>query len=343
MGARWAYTPAMAETAPRVTVVIPCHNSLRWLPETLGAVLDQTYGDLEVVLVDDGGDDDLAGWAAQLDDDRVRVVRQDNAGVAAARNRGVAEGAGELVAFCDSDDVLLPHAVAAMVGRYDLAVAESDAHGEVGLVYGWYDVIQADGMPTGRVEAHEAEGDAWPAFVTENPVGMSATLVPAAVFGELGGFEINRDRFPIDVEDWDLWIRIADRYRVALVRDVLYHYRRHDQNSSTAVDSLDSAYRSLLRRAFDGQPPERLALRPAATAHVERILGWQSLNDDRDHRRALAYRRSARRHHPATMLRADYWRLGAAARAMSVSGQFGYETVRGWAGAARRALRLRRS
>jgi glycosyltransferase involved in cell wall biosynthesis len=332
----------MAETIPLVTVVIPCHNSLRWLPETLGAVLDQTFGDFEVVLVDDGGDDDLAGWAEGRGDARVRVVRQDNAGVAAARNRGVAEARGELVAFCDSDDVWVPHALEALVGRYREAAAEPGGR-PVGLVYGWYDVVHADGTPTGRVEAHVAEGEAWGALVVENPVGMSATLVPRAVFEELGGFEVNRDRFPIDVEDWDLWIRIADRHRLAVVRDVLYHYRRHDQNSSTAVESLDAAYRNLLRRTFDGQPPDRLALRPSATARVEMILGWQSLNDDGDAARALAYRRSARRHHPAVMTRPDYWRLGAAARAMSVAGGSGYALARSLAGRARRVLRLRRS
>ncbi|MGI9579347.1 MAG: glycosyltransferase family 2 protein [Microthrixaceae bacterium] len=331
----------MAEPTPRVSVVIPCYNSLRYLPETLDAVLTGEFEDLEVVLVDDGGDDDLNGWSGRLGDPRVRVVRQPNGGVAAARNRGVADATGELIAFCDSDDVWLPHALRVMVERFD----ELDGQvGEtpVGLVYGWYQVVLEDGTPTGRVEAHDAEGDVWEHFVTANPVGMSATLVPKSVFDELGGFDVNRDEFPIDVEDWDLWIRIAASHRVGLVRDVLYLYRRHDSNSSTAVDSLDSAYRRLLHNAFDGQSGDRLELRPAATAHVEKILGWQSLNDERDPERALAYRRSARRHDPAVMTSPDYWRLGAAARAMSMLGQNGYESIRAAAGALRRRLGLRR-
>ena len=332
----------MESTTPRVTVVIPCYNSLRFLPETLSAVLDGSYTDLEVVLVDDGGEDDLASWATAVGDERVRVVRQANAGVAAARNRGVADARGELVAFCDSDDLWLPHTLAAMVGRFDELSAESAAD-PVGLVYGWYQVVLSDGTPTGRVEAFEAEGDVWEQFVTANPVGMSATLLPRQVFEDVGGFEVNRDEFPIDVEDWDLWIRIAASHRVGLVRDVLYLYRRHDSNSSTAVDSLDAAYRRLLAKSFDGQPVDRLALRPSATAHIEKILGWQSLNDERDAQRALAYRRSARRHDPAMLASADYWRLGAAARAMALLGDRGYESIRSAAGSARRLLGLRRS
>lgn len=316
-------------------MVIPCHNSLRWLPETLDAVLAQRHEDFEVLLVDDGGTDDLAAWAAEVGDHRVRVVRQDNAGVAAARNRGVAEARGELVAFCDSDDVWLPHTLEALVERFDRDPG-------VGLVYGWYDVVSADGRPTGRVEAHRIEGEVWERLVTTNPVGMSATLVPRSVFATLGGFAVHRAEFPVDVEDWEMWIRIADSHRVAVVPEVLYHHRRHDSNSSAAVDSLERAYRRLLRGVFEGQPESRRRLRPRAVAHAELILAWQSLNDDRDARRALALRRSAVTHDPSRARSLEYWRLGAAATVMATLGRSIYELVRAGAGAARRGLGLRR-
>jgi len=315
----------------RASVVIPCYNSLRWLPETLDSVLAQTFADFEVVLVDDGGSDDLTGWAAGRGDDRVRVVRQDNAGVSAARNRGIDAARGELIAFCDSDDLWVPAALERMVACFDRDPA-------VGLVYGWYDVVDAEGRPTGRVEAHTHEGQVWDHFVTNNPVAMSASMVPAAVFARLGGFEVNRDKFPVDVEDWELWIRIAGSYPVAVVREVLCHHRRHDSNSSTDVDSLEAAYRHLLAKVFDGQSPARMARRPFALAHIEVILGWKSLNEDRDAVRALAFRRSAVRHHPALRRSPEYWRLGAAARALELMGDRGYAAVRATAGRARRLL-----
>lgn len=331
---------------PRVTVVIPCYNSLRRLPETVETVLGQSFDDFEVVLVDDGGDDDLAGWASSLGDERVRVVRQDNAGVAAARNRGIAEARGDLVAFLDSDDLWLPHALASLVDRYDQAVADQEAAGgpPVGLVYGWYQVADERGDPVGRIEAYAAEGSVWEQFVVSNPVGPGATLVPSEVLECVGGFEVNRDRFRVDVEDWDLWIRIAGAgYYVALVRDVLYLYRRHESNSSAAVGSLDAAYRHLLAKVFDGQPPRRRWLLAPAVARVEMILGWQSLNDLGDFRLARAYRRSARRHHAAVLRDLEYWRLAAATTAMGLLGTIGYSWVRAAAGRLRRALRLRRS
>ncbi len=335
-----------ADPEPRVSVVIPCHNSLRWLPETMRTVLDQSFDDFEVVLVDDGGDDDLDAWARTLRDHRVRVVRQDNAGVSAARNRGIAESRGELVALLDSDDLWFPHTLEAMLRRYDEAVGDTEAHRgpPVGLVYGWYQVADEHGTPVGRVEAYEAEGQAWEEFVTANPVGPSATLVPRSVYADLGGFEENRERFPIDVEDWDMWIRlVAAGYSVAVVRDVLYLYRRHDENSSMAVDSLDAAYRNLLAKTFEGQPPGRRFLMPAAVARVEMILGWQSLNELRDPSRAAAYRRSARLHHHGLWREPEYWRLGASVFAMRALGGTGYDLVRSVAARTRRALGLRRS
>jgi glycosyltransferase involved in cell wall biosynthesis len=122
----------------QVSVVVPCYNSLAYLPATLHSILDQrlpgTVDGVEVVLVDDGGDDDLVGWASSVGDDRVRVVRQENAGVSAARNLGIESATGDLIAFCDSDDLWLPTTVADLVGCFEREPA-------IGLAYGWYDVV----------------------------------------------------------------------------------------------------------------------------------------------------------------------------------------------------------
>ena len=316
----------------RATVVIPCFNSLKYLPETLSTVLAQTFDDMEVVLVDDGGSDDLAAWAATFPDGagdpRVRVVRQDNAGVSAARNLGVESARGDVVVFCDSDDLWAPTLVAELVGALDRNPA-------AGLAYGWYDLVDGQGTPTGRVVRSEWEGDVWAQFVTRNPVSASAVAVPRAVLDDVGLFLVNRDRFPIDVEDWELWIRIAARYPVVVVREVLAHHRRHDANSSSNVESLEAAYAHLLAAVFDDETPERQALRPSAAARTELLLAWHCLNDRQEPAAALARLGVARQHDPGVRRSTEYWRIAAAATALRATGDRGY----GWVRSANRAVR----
>lgn len=321
MRARW-----VVHSAPmQVSVVVPCHNSMRYLPRTLESILDQrlpgSVTGFEVVLVDDGGDDDLAGWAAARGDDRVRVVRQDNAGVSAARNRGIAESTGELIAFCDSDDLWLPSTVADLVACFE-------RRPDIGLAYGWYDVVDADGTPTGARHRSEWEGDIWERLVTDNVVGASGVMVRREALDDVGVFAVNRDRFPIDVEDWELWLRIAARWPVGLARSVVYRYRRHGENSSTDIDSLEAAYRHLVEVVFADVSPERAALRPMASAHADVILAWQSLNERREPQRALTYLDRAASAWPALRRTAEYWRLRVAAVAVRATGRPGYTALR---------------
>src|SRR5690348_9715426 len=89
--------------APRASVVIPTYNAAGFIHRTISSVLDQDFDDIEVIVVDDGSTDATASIVETFDD-RVRLIRQSNAGVAAARNRAIAVARGELVAFLDHDD-----------------------------------------------------------------------------------------------------------------------------------------------------------------------------------------------------------------------------------------------
>ena len=315
-----------------VSVVIPCHNSLRYLPETLDSVLDQRLPsdvELEVVLVDDGGDDDLGAWTATRGDERVRCIRQENTGVAGARNRGIEESSGDMICFCDSDDLWVPTTVADLLACFDRDPG-------IGLAYGWYEVVDGDGAPTGAVRSSDLEGWAWERLVTENPVGASGVMVPRTVLDEVGVFEVNRDRFRIDVEDWELWIRIAAEHRIGLAPTVVYRYRRHDSNSSSDVASIEAAYAHLFDVVFDGVSAERARLRPEAEARADQILAWQALNDRQDPAMSLEYLARGVRKWPELKRRPDYWRLRAAATALRATGPRGYSAVRSANGAARK-------
>lgn len=307
-------------------MVIPCYNSLRFLPETLDSVLHQELPpDLadgyEVVLVDDGGSDDLAGWAERRRAPNLRVVRQDNAGVAAARNLGIAESTGDLIAFCDSDDLWTPGTAAALAEPFQRDPS-------IGMSYGWYDVVDAEGRATGRVHRPEHHGTVWEQFVLENPVAASGVMVRRDVLAEVGDFAVNRSRFRIDVEDWELWIRIAARCPVGLAPRIVVHHRRHDSNSSTDVESIEAAYRHLLEVVFATATPEQRRLRPIATARIEQRLASHWINDRQDPVRGLDHLARAVSLDPGIRRTGEYRRLRATGTVLRVAGRPGYQVLR---------------
>ena len=115
-----------------VSVVIPTFNRARLVRRAVQSALDQSYGRLEVVVVDDGSTDGTRDAIAGIDDDRLHYVRQENAGLPAARNRGIAESTGDFIALLDSDDVWLPWKVEAQLA----ALAAFPASGMV-----WTDMV----------------------------------------------------------------------------------------------------------------------------------------------------------------------------------------------------------
>src|SRR5215212_6268835 len=125
-----------------VSVVIPCYNQAHFLGEAIESVLSQRYTDVEVIVVDDGSQDDTQGVASSYAarDPRVRLVRQNNRGLAGARNRGLAESRGEYVVFLDSDDRLAE-------GALEVGVRELEANPDCAFVSGHYRPISADGEP----------------------------------------------------------------------------------------------------------------------------------------------------------------------------------------------------
>jgi glycosyltransferase involved in cell wall biosynthesis len=98
-------------TMPLVSVIIPTFNRAHMLGDAIGSVVQQTYPKIEIIVIDDGSTDNTAEFIDQLQDSRIQYIRQDNAGVAAARNRGISASQGEYVAFLDSDDMYKPDCI----------------------------------------------------------------------------------------------------------------------------------------------------------------------------------------------------------------------------------------
>jgi glycosyltransferase involved in cell wall biosynthesis len=208
-----------------VSVVIPCYNAEPFIAETIESVLHQTYADFELVLVDDGSTDRTAEILGSYSDPRVRVIRQANAGISAARNRGVAESRGSHVAFLDNDDLWLPE-------KLERQVAVLDRDPEIGLVYSDAFVMSEDGRLRNTFSDWMAlpSGQVFEALLARNAIPTSTVMMRRTVFEAVGPFA------PYKIsQDYDLWLKCAARYRVACIAEPLIKYRHRVAGASRRV------------------------------------------------------------------------------------------------------------
>lgn len=214
---------------PRVSVIIPAYNAVEAVEEALASVAAQTYRDWEVVVADDASTDATAARASDTLPDTIVIRADRNLGPAGARNLALARASGELVAFLDVDDLWLPHYLERQVGRFD-----AEAGTRVGLVA--CDArIQADGRAVDGTYMDQFRGAREPLslerVLARNRIYVS-TLVPRDVGDEVGWFA--EELF--GTEDHDLWVRILETGRRAVLNDeVLAVYRKSAGSVSSNI------------------------------------------------------------------------------------------------------------
>lgn len=243
----------------RVSAVIPTYNRAAFLPAAVASIRDQTYPCDEVVIVDDGSSDNTAEVVAALGDG-IRYVRQANAGPAAARNRGIREATGELVAFLDTDDRWLPNKLQRQVEIFqrepDVALVSADMAIEDAA---GKRIVESNFARRGlRALFTELDGrpvpDAPRRLLKVNFINTSTAVARRGVLLDLDGFD-TRLRFG---EDLELWLRIAARHPIACVPSVEEIRVEHESNVTRSVEPMLKGYVDLaqvIREWARGQMP----------------------------------------------------------------------------------------
>jgi hypothetical protein len=203
-------------TAPLVSVVLPVRNGGADLQKSIDTVLAQTLADFELIVINDGSTDETAAVLARQRDRRLRVVHQDNAGLATSLNRAIALARGGYVARQDHDDWAKPT-------RLERQVAFLDANLDCALV-GTRAEIWVGDRPTGRFHDHPVD-DAALRFelLFDNPFVHSSIMMRKSALDEVGGYATDTTRQP--PEDYELWSRLMRRHRVANLPERLTVYR----------------------------------------------------------------------------------------------------------------------
>lgn len=236
----------MPDRKPRISVVIPAFEAAATLDETLRSARSQTLREIEIIVVDDGSRDATAAIARAhaSRDARVRLHVQANAGVAAARNAGIAQAAADWVAFLDSDDLWAPTKLARQIE----AVARAGP--ACALSYTRFSLIDESGEILLSDVGGDVDGPALEALCLGNFIGNgSSPLVRRDALLEVGGFDPDlRRRGAQGCEDYKLYLRLAERWTFALVPEPLTGYRAASDNMSSDVARM---YRSFALVSHD--------------------------------------------------------------------------------------------
>jgi glycosyltransferase involved in cell wall biosynthesis len=260
------------------------YNAIPFVGAAIDSILAQSFTDFEFIVVDDGSTD---GTLAVLEDrarrdPRLRVVAEPHTGLPGPRNVGLRLAQGELIACMDADDISHP-------SRLERQVSFLDQHPEVGLCGAWEQVLDGQSGRVWRYPTADADIRCWQLFRPVLPA--SAAMMRAALAAAVGGYDPEFQT----AEDYDLWVRLGERARVANVPAVLIQYRRHP------------AQKSIQDRISGRQAEESLRIQMRL---LER-LGLHPDEGERQIHSALMYR--SFEHTPTFVERAADWLEGLAA------------------------------
>lgn len=211
---------------PIVSIVVPCFNLAKYLPETLNSVLHQSYTQWECIIVDDGSSDDSAAIAKiyASRDDRFKLISLENGGVSRARNIGVDASQGDFILLLDADDIIMPHYIATAISAFE-------ADPSLTIVYG-----KAERF--GKQNSWDLPDFSLGTMLARNCLYISCLF-------KKSDFVPFDSTFKTGFEDWDFWLSILENNenpKVLRLPDLCFRYRTRKSSRNTQVteDVLDN-------------------------------------------------------------------------------------------------------
>ncbi|MGJ8605179.1 MAG: glycosyltransferase family 2 protein [Marivita sp.] len=277
------------------SIIVPAFNVQSTIKETLFALLAQTYPHFEIIIVDDGSTDETAHIARSFEDGKkVRVIRQVNRGLAGARNSGIAAARGDVIGFCDADDLWVPAKLASHIAHFD-------ANPHVGISYSGSALINNRGDLLGAAQRPRLKNVDAALIFKRNPIGNgSAVVLRRAVFDAIAyrpQHETQRDWYFDETfrqsEDIECWLRIAlsTEWVFEGVAGLLTHYRISAGGLSAATDRQLAAWERMITKLEMINPAFFVVNTPDARAYQLRYLSRRAISS-LDAPRALAFTRA---------------------------------------------------
>lgn len=203
-------------SVPSVSVLFPVYNGAPYLKDAINSILNQSFDDFELIIIDDGSKDGSASIVQQFDDPRIRFFAQENIGLAATLNRTIKLSRGKYLARQDQDDLSLPK-------RFEKQVAFLETHQDHGMVGTWAEIWEGSNR-TQRAHKHPTDSMFLKfELLFDNPFVHSSVMLRKTVFDKVGLYSTDKSRQP--PEDYELWSRVARQFEVANIPEFLHIYR----------------------------------------------------------------------------------------------------------------------
>lgn len=252
---------------PTVSVVVPVYNGEVTLAKTLGSILNQTFRDLEVVVIDDGSTDNTLAVVSGFEDPRIKAFSYENGGLPVARNRGIERATGEFISFIDADDLW-------SVDKIERQIEALNHHPRAGVAYSWTAFVDEQGEYLYVREASHLEGNVYPYLLVRNFISNGSNiLVRRSVIDAVGLFDPQLR----SVEDWEYYLRLAAHCHFAVVKQHQIFYRKSSRSMATNIPVMEAAALSVIERSFAKAPAHLQELKAKSLSNLYRYLAKQCI------------------------------------------------------------------
>lgn len=287
---------------PLISVIVSVYNGEKTILETLDSVLNQTLKDFEIIVVNDGSQDETEAVVKKIDDPRIQLYSHQNSGQAASNNWGLSLSSGEYIAFLDADDLWTPD-------KLEAQYRALQEHPEAGVAYSWTDQIDESSQFLRGGPHVTVNGDALAMLLLGDFIGSgSNALIRRRALDEVGNFEVSL----APVADWDLWLRLAARYAYVVVPKVQILYRQCRTSVTSNVYKMEDVSWKTIERAIANNPDKLSHLKNKCLGNRYKGLTWKALEGEPTQYKGIAAARflwNAIIRDPVLLQDRDIWKV----------------------------------
>ena len=236
----------MSISPPTISIVIPAYNAESTILETVESVQQQTFSDIEIILINDGSTDRTLELLQKIEDDRLKIFSYENGGLSVARNRGIANATGEFISFIDADDLWTPD-------KLELQLGALKSNPQAGVAYSWTYYFSHDPQKDSYLgNSVNFSGDVFTQLLLKNFMASSGSnpLIRRKAIESVGGFDPALNF----CEDWDFYLRLAVDCFFVVVPKYQIFYRQSVNSLSSQVEAMEKGGLLAIEKAYKVAP-----------------------------------------------------------------------------------------